>query len=80
METTLRPTEGFTSVNTSSLGIEHETLNLETTPDGAKIIYVNDVEVRSLFFRILGRFLLKRVALRYWERAIIDKLRKMLEK
>jgi carbon monoxide dehydrogenase subunit G len=78
MQTHLRPNKGFTSMNTSSLGVEHEVVTLEDVPEGTRFVYVNDVEVKSHLFRILGGFLIKTVALKYWERAYIGRLRKML--
>lgn len=79
METTLRPNEGFTSVNTSSLGVEHEVVNFEEIPEGTRMVYRNDVEIKSRFFRIFANLLLKKIALKYWEHAVINKLKKMLE-
>jgi carbon monoxide dehydrogenase subunit G len=79
MEATLRPGEGFTSVNTSSLGVERESLTLETIAEGTRIVYINDVQIKSRVFRILGGLLLKRIALKYWERAVFGTLRQMLE-
>ena len=79
MEAHLRPNEGFTSTNTSSVGVEHEVVTLEEVSEGTRFVYVNDVEVKSRIFRILGGFLIKTVALKYWERAYIGKLREMLE-
>jgi carbon monoxide dehydrogenase subunit G len=80
MEGVFNPPEGFVSTNTSSLGIEHEIFTMEETPEGTKIHYVNDVEITSPFFRLFGGFLTKHIALKYWEHAVFDKLRKMLEK
>ena len=80
MEAHLRPDEGFTSVNTSSLGVEHEGLSLEKVSGGTRVRYTNDVEIRSRFFGACGGFLIKTIALKYWERAVIGGLRRMLEK
>jgi len=79
MEAHLRPDEGFTSTNTSSLGVEHEVVTLEDVPEGTRLVYANDVEVKSRVFGIFGGFLIKTVALRYWERVYIGKLREILE-
>ena len=79
MEGQLRPPEGFLSTNISSLGIEHEVFTMEETPEGTRIHYVNDVEIKSRFSRTFD-FLIKRVALWYWKRAVFDKLKRMLEK
>jgi carbon monoxide dehydrogenase subunit G len=80
MEGQLRPPEGFVSTNVSSLGIEHEIFMMEEISEGTKIHYVNDVEIKSPFFRIFGGFLIKKVALRYWESVVFSKLKQMLEK
>jgi len=80
MEGELRPPEGFVSTNTSSLGIEHEVFTMEEIPEGTRIHYVNDVEIKSWFLRLLGGFLIKRIALKYWEHAVFDKMKEMLEK
>lgn len=79
MEGQLRPPEGFASTNTSSLGIEHEVFTMEEIPEGTRIHYVNEVEIKSRFFRVFS-FLIKGVALWYWKRAVFDKLKRMLEK
>jgi carbon monoxide dehydrogenase subunit G len=79
METHLRPDRGFTSTNTSSVGVEHEVVTLEDVPEGTRFVYVNDMDVTSRIFRLLGGFLIRTVALRYWERAYIGRLREMLE-
>jgi carbon monoxide dehydrogenase subunit G len=79
MEAELRPPVGFVSVNTSSLGVEHESLMMEATAAGTRIDYVNDVEIKSPFFRLFGRILIGTVALKYWERAVIRRLKLMLE-
>jgi carbon monoxide dehydrogenase subunit G len=80
MTTRLCPPEGFVSENASWLGIEHEVFMMEEVPEGTKINYTNDVEIKSRLFRLLGRILLGWYAVRFWERAVIDKMKKMLEK
>jgi hypothetical protein len=61
------------------LGVEHEVVTLEHVPEGTRLVYVNDVQVKSRIFRTLGGFLIRNVALKYWEWAYIGKLREMLE-
>lgn len=78
MEGEFRPPEGFISTNISSIGIEHEVFKMEEILDGTKIHYVNEVEITSPFFRKFS-FLIKYVALWYWERAVFLKLKRMLE-
>lgn len=79
MDAELRPPEGFVSVNTSSLGVEHEVFMMEEVPGGTMIRYTNDVEIKSPLFRMLGGLLLGKLALKYWERAVIGKLKQMLD-
>jgi hypothetical protein len=55
METELTPPEGVTSVNTSSPGIEHETLRMKVISEGTRIDHVNEVDIQSAFFRIFGK-------------------------
>ena len=78
MEGQLQPLTGFISTNTSSIGIEYEVFSMEEIPGGTKIHYVNDIEIKSPFFRRFS-FLIKYVALWYWERAVFSKLKKILE-
>lgn len=80
MQTTLRPGEGFSSENTSALGVEHEVVTLSEVPEGTRFCYVNDVEIKSRLFGMLGGFLIKKIALWYWERMYIRKLKEILEK
>jgi hypothetical protein len=42
-------------------------------PEGTRIQYLNLVEIRSWFFRAFGSLLLKRLAVWYWKRAVIDR-------
>ncbi|MFC1893351.1 SRPBCC family protein [Chloroflexota bacterium] len=79
MNTELQPPEWFVSENISTLGIEQEVFKMEEVPEGTKICYINDVEIKSPFFRIFGRFLIGWWAMKYWERAVIIKLKQMLE-
>lgn len=79
MAATLHPPEGFTSTNTSAVCVEHEDVRLEETERGTKMVYRNDVEITSRFWRLLGGFLIKIVALKFWEYAYVRKLRRMLE-
>lgn len=78
MEGQLQPPTGFMSTNISSIGIEREVFSMEEIPGGTKIHYVNDVEIKSPFFRRFS-FLIKYVALWYWKWAVFSKLKKMLE-
>ena len=77
---TLNPGFGFRSTNTSSLGVEEELVVLCDDSGGTRIDYINDVAINSPIFRIFAKFLIKRLALWYWEMAIIKKMKLILEK
>lgn len=79
MNTQVRPPEGFISENVSQIGIEHEKFLMEETSGGTRINYINDVEIKSLFFRLFGTMLISWYAMKFWEHAVIDKLKEMLE-
>jgi ribosome-associated toxin RatA of RatAB toxin-antitoxin module len=79
MDVLLRPEEGFTSTNTSFQAVENEVMTLEEIPEGTRVVYDNEVEIKSRFFRILGGFLIKKVALKYWEHAVILRMKRILE-
>lgn len=81
METQLRPPIGYVSDNKSDLGTSgHEEFLMEEVPEGTKINYTYDVELKNPILRVLGRFLIGRYALCFWERAVIDKLKEMVER
>jgi carbon monoxide dehydrogenase subunit G len=81
METQLRPPVGYVSDNKSAIGTAgHEEFLMEEIPEGTKINYTYDVELKNPILRILGGFLIGWYAMRFWEHAVIDKLKIMLEK
>jgi len=81
MKTQLRPPIGYISDNTNDIGISgHEEFLMEEVAGGTKINYSYDVELKNPLFRIFGRFLIEWYAMRFWKRAVIDKLKEMLEK
>lgn len=81
METQLYPSLGYISDNKSGIGTTgHEELLLEDAPEGTRINYAYNVELKNPILRIFGRFLIGRYAMRFWEKAVIDKLKEMLEK
>ncbi|MDD4290451.1 MAG: SRPBCC family protein [Patescibacteria group bacterium] len=81
MQTELRPPFGYVSDNKNNIGTcGHEEFLMEEIPEGTKINYTYDVELKNLIFRIFGNFLIKRYAMRFWQHAVIDKLKQMLEK
>ena len=81
METQLRPPIGYVSDNKSAMGTSgHEEFLMEEIPEGTKINYTYNVELKNPIFRILGGFSIGWYAMRFWEHAVIDKLKEMLEK
>jgi carbon monoxide dehydrogenase subunit G len=80
MEMQLRPPVGYVSDNKSAIGTAgHEEFLMEEVPEGTKINYTYDVEIDNPFLRIFGRVLIGWYAMRFWKRAVIDKLKEILE-
>ncbi len=81
METELRPPLGYVSDNKSALGTSgHEEFLMEEIPAGTRINYSYDVQLKNPILRVFGGFLIGQYALRFWEHAVIDNLKEMLEK
>lgn len=81
MNTRLRPPEGFISENESTFGTSgHEELFLEEVPEGTKINYIYEIDIHKPWLRIVAKLLIGRFAMKSWERAVIGKLKEMLEK
>lgn len=79
MATDLLPLKGFKSINESVLAIENEAFLIEQTSSGTRINYRNDVIIKNNLLRLFSKLLIGKPALKFWEHAYIDKLRKMLE-
>jgi carbon monoxide dehydrogenase subunit G len=81
METQLRPPQGYISDNKSAIGTSgHEEFLMEEIPEGTKINYTYEVEINNIFLRIFAKPLIGWYAMKFWKRAVIDKLKEMLEK
>lgn len=81
MKTQLRPPIGYVSDNKNDIGTSgHEEFLMEEIPEGTKINYTYDIELKNPVFRIFGGFLIGWHAMRFWKRAVIDKLKETLEK
>ena len=81
METQLRPPIGYVSDNKSEIGTSgHEEFFMEEIPEGTKINYTYNVVLKNPILATLGGFLIGWYAMRFWEHAVIDKLKEMLEK
>jgi hypothetical protein len=53
---------------------------LESVPEGTKITYNYDVELRKLWLRLIGAPIISWFLLPFWKRAVIDRIKEMLEK
>ena len=81
MKTQLRPPYGYISDNKSAIGTSgHEEFLMEEVPEGTKINYTYEVEINNVFLRIFAKPLIGWYAMKFWKRAVIDKLKEMLEK
>lgn len=80
MDTMLIPPRGYISDNESQIGTKgHEEFLMDMVPEGTKINYTYDVELKNPFLRIFGKPLIGWYAMKFWKKAVIDKLKEMLE-
>ena len=81
MRTELLPPEGYISDNVNEkLGIVgHEEFLMEEIPQGTRINYSYLVTINRVCLRLVARPLLGWYAMRFWRRAVIDRLKHMLE-
>ena len=79
MKTTLLPNKGFKSINESSLCVEDEQLLLEPVAEGTRIEYLNKVKIKNNILRMFSRLIIGKGALKFWELAYINKLKKILK-
>lgn len=82
MKTKILPQRGFISDNESlKFGTSgHEELLLEKVKGGTKINYIYEVDIHKKWLRIIAKPLIGWFAMKAWEKAIINELRKILEK
>jgi len=82
MQTEIIPQKGFISDNQNpKLGISgHEEFLMEEIEEGTRINYIYEVDIHKPLLRIIAKPLIGCYAMKYWEKAVINKLRKMLEK
>ena len=82
MKTKILPQRGFVSDNESpKFGTSgHEELLLEKTEGGTKIKYVYEVDIHKAWLRIIAKPLIGWFAMKFWEKAVIDRLKEILEK
>jgi len=82
MTTRILPGKGFISDNDSyQFGTSgHEELMLAEHAEGTLIDYTYQVAIHKRWLRIIAVPLLKWYSMKYWEKAVIDRLKVMLEK
>lgn len=82
MKTKILPQRGFVSDNQSpKFGTSgHEELLLEDVDGETKINYVYEVDIHKKWLRVIAKPLIGWFAMKAWERAVIDELRKHVEK
>ncbi|MCA9354453.1 MAG: hypothetical protein KC877_02960 [Candidatus Kaiserbacteria bacterium] len=82
MKTQILPGKGFISDNDSyQFGTSgHEELLLSEHGEGTLIDYTYQVTIHKRWLRIVATPLIKWYSMKFWEKAVIDELRKMLEK
>jgi carbon monoxide dehydrogenase subunit G len=82
MKTKILPGKGFISDNDSyQFGTSgHEELLLSVHPEGTLIDYTYLVTIHKKWLRIVATPLIKWYSMKAWEKAVIDELRKILEK
>lgn len=82
MKTQILPGKGFISDNDSfEFGTSgHEELLLSEHPEGTLIDYTYQVSIHKTWLRIVATPLLRWYSMKYWEKAVINELRKRLER
>lgn len=82
MKTKILPKRGFVSDNQSpKFGTSgHEELLLEDENSATKINYIYEVDIHKKWLRVIAKPLIGWFAMKAWERAVIDELRKHVEK
>lgn len=82
MRTQILPGRGFVSDNESpSFGTSgHEELLLSEHPEGTLIDYTYQVTIHKKWLSIVATPLIRWYSMKYWERAVIVELKKLLEK
>ncbi len=81
MKTQILPGKGFISDNDSyQFGTSgHEELLLSEHKEGTLIDYTYQVSIHKPWLRIIARPLIKWYSMKFWEKAVIGELRKILE-
>ncbi len=82
MKTQILPGKGYISDNDSyQFGTSgHEEFILSAHPEGTLIDYTYQVTIHKKWLSIVATPLIKWYSMKYWEKAVINKLKKMVEK
>ena len=80
MKTEILPGKGFKSINESAIAIEDEQFLIEPNPGGTKIDYLNKVTIKNNFLKLFSWLIIGKGAIKFWEWAYIDRLKKVLDK
>lgn len=82
MKTEILPGKGFISDNESpQFGTSgHEELLLSEDQTGTMIDYTYQVSIHKPWLRIVARPLISWYSMKFWEKAVIDELRKLVER
>lgn len=82
MKTQILPDKGFISDNESpEFGTSgHEELLLFEDKDGTLIDYTYQVSIHKKWLRIIATPLIRWYSMKFWEKAVIDELKRMFEK
>lgn len=82
MNTQIIPGKGFISDNESPVfGTSgHEEFLLSEHPEGTVIDYTYQVTIHKRWLRMVAKPLIGWFSMKYWEKAVIDELRKRLER
>ncbi len=82
MKTQILPGKGFISDNDSyQFGTSgHEELLLSPHAEGTLIDYTYQVDIHKKWLQIVAVPLIRWYSMKYWEKAVIDQLKKILEK
>lgn len=82
MKTRILPGRGFISDNESpKFGTSgHEELLLSLRPEGTMIDYTYQVAIHKRWLRIVAKPLIGWFSMKYWQKAVIDELRKKPDK
>lgn len=82
MKTHILPGKGYISDNESpKFGTSgHEELLLSPCEEGTAIDYLYQVAIHKRWLRIIAKPLIGWYSMKYWEKAVIDELRKRVEK